>query len=184
MAERTTTESDRLWLTDGVTDREQAISRVFRNHSADLVRLAYCLLGDREAAEEAVQEAFLSLYRQWNSLRDHAALLSYLRAAVVNGCRSRQRHLVRVRRSPLWLADVPEPVPGADYDALAHDEALRMAAAIRRLSTRQREVVVCRYYLDLTEAQTASLLDVSVGSVKRHAHRALANLHDQLEVAP
>jgi RNA polymerase sigma factor (sigma-70 family) len=64
------------------------------------------------------------------------------------------------------------------------DEALRLVAAIRSLPLRQREAVVCRYYLDLTEAQTAALLEIGVGSVKRHAHRALAKLHDQMEVAP
>ena len=57
-----------------------------------------------------------------------------------------------------------------------------MAAAVRALPTRQREVIVARYYLGLTETQTAELLHVGLGSVKRHAHRALAALQRGVEV--
>ena len=53
-------------------------------------------------------------------------------------------------------------------------------AAVQTLPTRQREVVVCRYYLELTEAETAAMLDIGLGSVKRHAHRGLARLQDRL----
>lgn len=166
------------------SDRERAISVLFRTHCADLVRLASSLVRDRATAEEAVQEAFLALYRNWNGLRDRGASLAYLRSAVINRCRSQQRHFIRPRAITRWLGHEESWVPGADSDVLARDEALRLVAAIRSLPLRQREVVVCRYYLDLTEAQTAALLEIGVGSVKRHAHRALAKLHDQMEVAP
>jgi RNA polymerase sigma factor (sigma-70 family) len=63
---------------------------------------------------------------------------------------------------------------------MEHEDARRLAAAVQALSTRQREVVVCRYYLELTEAETAAMLDIGLGSVKRHAHRGLARLQDRL----
>lgn len=63
---------------------------------------------------------------------------------------------------------------------IQHDDARRLAAAVQALTTRQREVVVCRYYLELTESETAALLDIGLGSVKRHAHRGLARLQDRL----
>jgi RNA polymerase sigma factor (sigma-70 family) len=65
--------------------------------------------------------------------------------------------------------------------AVDTDEAARVAAAVRALPTRQREVVVARYYLGLSEAQTAQLLQVGLGSVKRHAHRALRTLQSGIE---
>ena len=163
--------------------REEAVPILFRQHCADLVRLAYCLTGDRGAAEEAVQDAFVALYRNWSTLRDRSATLPYLRVAVVNRCRSVHRHRARTVQASSPLTPDMASIPGADGEAVAHDEALRLAATVQQLPSRQREVVVCRYYLDLTERQTADLLEISVGSVKKHASRALARLHDLLGVA-
>jgi RNA polymerase sigma-70 factor (sigma-E family) len=163
--------------------REDVVPAAFRQYAADLVRLAHCLTGDRGAAEEAVQDAFVSLYRNWDRLRDRSALLPYLRVAVVNRCRSAHRSRARVLRTAGPLTPELVVLPGADAAALANDDARRVAERVRTLPQRQREVVVCRYYLDLTERQTADLLEISVGSVKKHASRALARLHDQLEVA-
>ena len=164
-------------------DPEDALAVLFRTHCADLVRLGYALTGDRGAAEEAVQDAFFSLHRNWRTLRDRSAMHAYLRAAVVNRCRS--VHRARASRVRATEPLRPELVarPGADTEALAHEASLRIAAQVRDLPQRQREVIVCRYYLDLTERQTADLLQVSVGSVKKHASRAIAALHARLEVA-
>jgi RNA polymerase sigma factor (sigma-70 family) len=160
-------------------DRDGAIHALFRDEAAGLVRLGYCLVGDRDLAEDAVQEAFIGLYRNWNQVRDRASLRSYLRAAVINQCRTAQRRLVRARvlreRLSRGLAGSP------DGDAVASDDALRVFALVKRLPQRQREVVVCRYYLDLSEAQTAALLELEVGTVKRHGHRAIGRLQREME---
>lgn len=165
-------------------DREEALAVLFRAHCADLVRLAYALTGDRGAAEEAVQDAFIALHRNWCSVRDRSALHAYLRAAVVNRCRSVHRGRARRVRATEPLTPDLVSRPGVDAEALAHEASLLVAARVRDLPQRQREVIVCRYYLDLTERQTADLLQVSLGSVKKHASRALAALHDRMEVAP
>lgn len=62
------------------------------------------------------------------------------------------------------------------------DEHKRVLAAVQGLPRRQREVLVCRYYLELSEADTARLLDISTGSVKKHAHRAVRAVQTQVEV--
>ncbi|MFC7489463.1 MULTISPECIES: RNA polymerase sigma factor [unclassified Knoellia] len=160
--------------------RDDAIGVLFRAHAQGLVRLACVLLEDREAAEDAVQEAYVSLYRHWNGLRDHGASHAYLRAAVLNRCRSGQGQLIRARRVRGRLASVDWLEPSSETRAVEHDDARRLAAAVRSLPTRQREVVVCRYYLELTEAETAALLDIGLGSVKRHAYRGLARLQNLL----
>lgn len=81
--------------------RERVLTGLFRAHCVELVRLAYCLLGDRGRAEEAVQEAYLSLHRHWPP-KDQQSALGYLRAAVINQCRSDQRRIIRARtKEPL-----------------------------------------------------------------------------------
>jgi RNA polymerase sigma-70 factor (sigma-E family) len=162
-------------------DREETLDVLFRTHCAGLVRLAMVLLGDRAEAEEVVQDAFVSLHRHWSTLRDPNAAGAYLRSAVVRGCRSRQRRFVRSRAMTQRLAVVPAD-GNLEEAAVRLDESARVTAAVQALPTRQREVVVARYYLGLTEGQTAQLLDIGIGSVKRHAHRALAALQRGIEV--
>ena len=161
-----------------------AVTTLYAEHALGLVRLAVVLTGDRGAAEDIVQDAFLGLYRRWDHLADTAAPLAYLRVSVVNGCRSALR-----RRSRLWLgtgADFVEEITAAgdgggaglsesaEARALLGDEQRVVAAALRKLPRRQREAVVLRYYLDLSEAETAQAMGVSRGTVKSATHRALA----------
>jgi len=163
--------------------REQVLTGLFRAHCVDLVRLAYCLVGDRERAEEAVQDAFLSLFRHW-PLRDERSALAYLRSGVINRCRSDQRRIYSARRGqPLMQVSVrgAQPGPDAATEVIARDEAGRLAEQVRELPRRQREVITCRYYLQLSERETADFLEIGVGSVKRHAHRGLAALQSRLE---
>lgn len=162
--------------------RDEAIEVLFRRHYAALLRLAVVLLGSREEAEEVVQDAFFSLHRHWSGLRDRGAAGAYLRAAVVGGCRSRRRRFARAAAFAPKLAMVFADTT-LEERSVNVEEAAEMAAAVRSLPTRQREVVVARYYLGLTEAQTAELLHVAVGSVKRHAHRALAALERRMGTA-
>jgi RNA polymerase sigma-70 factor (sigma-E family) len=158
-------------------DRDTLLEGLFRDHYPAMVRVAYCLIGDRAASEDAAQEAFASLHRHWDGVRDSGALVAYLRRATINQCRTGQRRLIRGRGA---LARMPRPAraPSSEDSAIAHDEYHRLASAIGELPTRQREVLVCRYLLDMTEAETAQALEIGVGSVKQHAHRARTTLHE------
>lgn len=163
--------------------REQVLTGLFRSHCVELVRLAYFLLGDRGRAEEAVQEVYLSLFRHWPP-RDERTALAYLRSGVINRCRSDQRRMYSARRGdPLVRVGALGEQTGADAatDVVARDEASRLAEQVRQLPRRQREVITCRYYLQLSEKETAALLEIGIGSVKRHAHRGLATLQARLE---
>ncbi len=161
--------------------RDEAVELLFRAHYPRLVRLAYCVLGDRGASEDAVQDAFVSLHRHWHSLRDVGAAESYLHATVLNRARSRIRDVARSRGDCPLQSVKPSVAP--EEAAVSHDDAARLAAAVRELPRRQCEVVICRYYLQLSEAETAELLGMGVGSVKSHAHRALKSLSHRLEVS-
>ena len=128
------------------------------------------------ASEDAAQEAFAALHRHWDGVRDSGALVAYLRRATINQCRTGQRRLIR-GRGALARMSRPASAPSSEDAAVAHDEYRRLAAAISELPTRQREVLVCRYLLEMSEAETSQALEIGVGSVKQHAHRARATLH-------
>jgi RNA polymerase sigma-70 factor (sigma-E family) len=165
-------------------DRPQAadsdLSVLFRRYHADLVRLAVLLVGDQETAEDVVQDVFTRLHarRAW---RDRAAgperSLAYIRAAVVNGCRSvlRRRAVARRLGSPRWLLE--EPAQGsAEGEVILAEDRRQVLAALAALPRRRREVLVLRYYLGLSEAEIASVLRISPGTVKSTAARGITAL--------
>jgi RNA polymerase sigma-70 factor (sigma-E family) len=157
-----------------VTDLES----VYREHYRSLVRLASLLIDDVETCEELVQDAFVAVWRRPGAVDDPAKLPAYLRSAVLNGARSVLRRRRVARRH---LTAVPLSAPGADVTALARGADPSVLLALRSLPDRQREVLVLRYYLDLSEAEIAETLGLSPGSVKTHAHRGLAAMSDRLE---
>jgi RNA polymerase sigma-70 factor (sigma-E family) len=155
-------------------NREEPVVRLFRTQYAPLLRLAHCLVGDRGQAEDVVQDAFSSLYAHWGRLRDPDAAVPYLRSAVIRGSRFVLRHRIRDGQ-PRWML-IEQVQPSSEDAVVTSDVNARLAAAVRALPRRQREVLVCRYYLDLSVADTAALLHITDGSVKRHAHRGIAAL--------
>jgi RNA polymerase sigma-70 factor (sigma-E family) len=148
-----------------------AVTELYRVHALGLIRLGVVMLGDRPAAEDAVQDAFCGLYRRWHHLSDPAKALSYVRSSVINNCRT----ALRRRRHQGGPAGDP---PGESAEALAMigEEHRQVLAAIRRLPARQREVLVLRFYLDLDEGQIAASMRISRGTVKSTTSRALAAL--------
>ncbi|MBC7374860.1 MAG: SigE family RNA polymerase sigma factor [Frankiales bacterium] len=141
--------------------------------------LAYLLTGDREVADDLVQDCFVRLAGRLTPVREPDA---YLRRMVVNASHSHHRRL-RTRRSN---ARQEALVIGADGDsfsdgAAARAERSRLLDALDALPGRQREAVVLRHWLDLSEAQCAEALGVSVGTVKSLASRGRAALRSLLE---
>ena len=164
---------------EGVRDTDRALTELFYAHAAGLIRLALCLVDDQATAEDVVQDAYVSLYRRFGALRDPDKALTYLRSAVLNRSRSHLRTVTRARAARV-LHVVPADHTQETVDRRAESRAVYQA--VSELPRRQREVMVLRYYLDLTEAEIADVLGMSAGSVKRHAHRALAALTRRLEV--
>lgn len=155
---------------------------LYRSDYAHLVRLAAMLVDDVGVAEELVQDAFVAVARRdgRTGMLDPAAAPAYLRSAVLNRARSqlrkrdvRRRHLRSVHEAPT--------APPADRDVLVAEEHRAVLAALDRLPDRQRQVLVLRYYGELSVADTAEALGISAGSVKTHAHRGLAALEAALE---
>jgi len=160
-------------------DRERAVSMLFAVHHKRLVGLARVLVDDLPTAEDVVQDAFLSLYRRWPWMRDRNASLPYLQTAVLNKSRSHLRHRRTVRA--LIPRQRPEEVSSAETFTVEREQRDELITRIGQLPARQRQVLVLRYYYDLSEAEIATTLSISRGSVKQHATRALSSLHTALE---
>ena len=165
-----------------LTGADAAVAALYDEHFGRLVGVARLLLDDRRDAEDVVQEAFIRLRTGWSRVREHDKAEAYLRSTVLNLARSGlRRRAVSRRRDPEHTARLTLVSPAADETAVLNDEHRLVVEALRLLSRRQRECLVLRYYLDLTEAEIARALDVSPGSVKTHVHRGMAALAETLE---
>ena len=151
---------------------EASVTALYEAHALGLVRLAYVMLGDRAAAEDVVQEAFGGLYRRWGELSDKERALAYVRSSVLNGCRSALRRRAVGRR----LTTYQPPAASAEATALGYEERREVMQAVRRLPDRQREALVLRFYLDLTDAEIARIMGLRPSSVRSATHRALKAL--------
>jgi RNA polymerase sigma-70 factor (sigma-E family) len=156
-----------------------AVTDLFREHHLELVRLALVMTGDLATAEDVVQDAFERLHRGWRGLRQPSSGLAYVRASVLNGCRSAHRRAAVARKHAPRLAE-PAWRPGPDVASAADDRGA-LAGALRRLPRRQREVLVLRYYLDLDVAEIAGTLRITPSSVRATNTRGLAALARALE---
>jgi RNA polymerase sigma-70 factor (sigma-E family) len=132
-----------------------------------LVRLAYLLTDSNTVAEEIVQEAFIGLYRQWDTVREP---LGYLRTAVVNRARNHRRDRVRADLGAARL------VERSERDLAIADPGGALFHALAALPERQRTAVVLRYWGDWTEQEIATALDCRPGTVKSLVSRALDEL--------
>jgi RNA polymerase sigma-70 factor (sigma-E family) len=151
-------------------------AEVYATHHGEAMRLAFLLCGDQHWAEDAVSEAFAKVFRQWQRHRI-VAVRPYLRRAVVNEVNSRFRSLRLERRERQRRRGDHRGGRPADEQVAAEDQ---MLAALQVLPPRMRTAVVLRYYHDLSEAETAETMGVSVGTVKSSTSRGLAKLQELL----
>jgi len=151
-----------------------AVTDLFRDHHLELVRLALVMVGDLATAEDVVQDAFERLHRGWRGLRQPSSSLAYVRSSIMNGCRSVHRRAAVARKHVPRLAEPPGT--HAEDAASAAGDRGEVAAALRLLPRRQREVLVLRYYLDLDVAEIADTLRISPSAVRATNTRGLAAL--------
>jgi RNA polymerase sigma-70 factor (sigma-E family) len=154
----------------------EAYAEVFAHHQPYVLRLAYLLCGDPHRAEDLAAEAFARVYPHWRrgAVLDERA---YLRRAVVNEARSKGRRSVLERR------EVERRTARGRGDRAADDQVVDrdlLEQALRRLPARQRAVIVLRFYEDLTEAATAEVLGMRIGTVKSQTSRAMERLRQIL----
>ena len=155
----------------GARSDEDEFSRFVHAQHARLFRTVYLLTGDYHRAEDVVQATFMRLYLRWgrvSGMRDPGA---YARKVAVNQVWSWRRRRSSGEVPAFRLVDVARSGPGrrvSDHDAVW--------SAVLTLPVRQRAVIVLRFYEDLTEAQTAEILGMAVGTVKSHCHAGCQRL--------
>ena len=152
------------------------LGELYAEHARDAGRLAYLLVGDRDLAEDLVQDAFVRVAAKFWKLRDPSAFDAYLRRTVVNLARGHMRKMGRERVARAGLESRRTEVEASD--PTVRDELFR---SLDVLSPKQRSAIVLRFYLDLSEQQTADLLDLPVGTVKSLVSRAREILRKHLE---
>jgi RNA polymerase sigma-70 factor (sigma-E family) len=158
------------------TENREAQFREFVSaRSAALLRLAYLVSGDMNLAEDLLQTTLTRTYLAWRRLDGIDSLDAYTRRVLLNTATSWWRRRWRGERPTLVI---PERPVSDRADQMAERDA--MWRLLGRLPARQRAVLVLRYYEDLSEADIALHLGLSVGTVKSHASRALATLRSHL----
>ena len=154
-------------------ERTQVINDIFQVHRVGLLRLAMLLVDDQQSAEDVVQDAFAGFYRSYAQIIDPAKALTYLRSAVLNNARSALR---RRRTARAYVPPHQVNARSAESLAMLDLEHAAVVLALRKLPSRQREILVLRYYEDLSEAEIADLTGLAGGTVKSTASRALTAL--------
>jgi RNA polymerase sigma-70 factor (sigma-E family) len=166
---------------NATTDAKRVIvaedfAALFTSNFARMVRLA-ALLG-ADDPEDVAQEAFARFDQRREALPADVNAAAYLRTTVINLTRSRLRHLRVSRR---FAADIPL-VESAEILAVLSDDRRRVIRALSTLTTRQRQVLVLRYWMDLSEREIAETLGIRPGTVKSTTSKALAVLGRLMEV--
>jgi len=161
----------------------RAWETIVRSYQGIAFRTAYLLSGSTGDAEEAAQDGFVKAYRALGRFRRGAPLRPWLLRIVANEARNRRRSAGRREALALRAAAADRPgdaVPSPEAALLAGESRTRLLEAVNALSEEHRLAVACRYFLELTEEETAAALGVRRGTVKSRLARALARLREDL----
>jgi RNA polymerase sigma factor (sigma-70 family) len=163
-----------------------AYEEIVRRHQSIAFRTAWVITGSAADAEEAAQDAFIKAHRALGRFRDGAPLRPWLLTIVANEARNRVKSAGRRERLALRVAEERRPggaVPSPEAALLDSERRDELLAALNELSDSDREAIACRYFLDLSEAETAAALGCPKGTVKSRLSRALGRMRERMEVA-
>lgn len=156
-----------------------------RRHQGVAQRAAWLVTGSSEEAADAAQEAFVKAWQALPRFRDDAPFRPWLLQIVVNTARNRRRAAWRFDAMRARVAGQSQATaPSAEAAMLTSAEHASLITALRRLGTRDREVIACRYLLELSEAETAQVLGCATGTVKSRLSRALERLRADVSDDP
>jgi RNA polymerase sigma-70 factor, ECF subfamily len=161
----------------GRKDKE-AFTSLFYRFGDRLFAVAYRILRDRSRAEDAVQQTFLTAWRELPKLRDPQRFEAWLFTLLVNACRTEIRHVGRWQPGLRAVADIEAPVDDSQRNLAQRDELER---AFRRLSLEQRTVVVLHHYMDLPADEIGRVLDLPAGTVRSRLHYARQQMRAAIE---
>lgn len=180
------TECDDVALVARARENDRlAFGELVRRHQISALRVAAVISGSTEEAKDIVQDAFVNAHRKLGSYRGTGSVRSWLLRVVANHAknhvRSRIRRIRRIRREDRHAGLLLHVEDDTEQAAVRNMENLAVAAALERMKPDDREVLGCRFVAELSEAETAEVLDVAIGTVKSRTSRALAKLQSELE---
>jgi RNA polymerase sigma factor (sigma-70 family) len=162
---------------------ERAFEDLVRRYQRSAFRTAYLLTGSAADAEDAAQSAFVKAWTALPRFRAGAPFRPWLLRIVANEALNRRRSRGRIdalRARAVALVPSGDAAPSPEGAALAGQQREQLLAAVNRLGERDRAIVACRFFLELSEAETAVVLDVRPGTVKSRTARALARLREEV----
>jgi RNA polymerase sigma-70 factor (sigma-E family) len=159
-------------------DRDAEFSEYMAARQPSLLRTAYLLSGDRHLAEDLVQTALAKLYLSWDKVQRAESVDGYVRRILVNEHNSLWRRAWKRRETA--TDELPERAGAPESVGQQRGPDEELWAVVMSLPRRQRAAVVLRYYEELSEAETAQVLGVSVGTVKSQTSRALATMRSRM----
>jgi RNA polymerase sigma-70 factor (sigma-E family) len=168
------------WTADELA-RRAFVEELYHREARSLVRLARIFTDDRAGAEDIVQEAFIRMYHATDRVRDRSKSVSYLRSIVLNLARDHNRRGLMSLRHQDALADRRVPEQPDEHVARTESQA-EVLDALATLSARQRDCLVLRFYMELSEREIAETLAISPNSVKTHCRRGMEALAETLGV--
>lgn len=156
--------------------REERLTRMVEQYQSSLLTMCYAYLHERELARDAVQETFLRAYQAMDSFRGDSSVKTWLTSIAINVCRD-------IRRSA-WFRRVDRSVTPEDLSVAAWDhddqDAAELAAAIRQMPDKLKEVVLLYYYQEMTMPEIAKIVGVTPSMVSRRIKKAHEKLHNVL----
>jgi len=163
-----------IWTAETL-DRRAVMETLYKQEASSLVRLARLFTDDRTAAEDLVQEAFIRLFHSAHRIDDPGKAAAYLRSIVLNLARDHNRRGLLSLRHQETVTERVLPVE-PDEEVVRNESEAEVLDALRSLSPRQRDCLVLRFYLDLSEREIAATLQISPNSVKTHCQRGMSAL--------
>ncbi len=163
-------------------DDRLAFGELVRRHQHSALRVAAVISGSTEEAKDIVQDAFVNVHRKLNSYRGTGSVRSWMLRVVANHAKNHVRSRIRrIRREDNHAGLLVRVEDDTEQSAIQRLESVTVAEALGRLQLKDREVLGCRFVVEMSEAETAEVLDVPVGTVKSRTSRALAKLQSELE---
>lgn len=165
-------------------DDRLAFGELMRRHQHSALRVAAVISGSTEEAKDIVQDAFVNVHRRLDSYRGTGSVRSWMLRVVANHAKNHVRSRIRrIRREDHHAGLLVRMEDGTEQQAVQRLENVAVAEALGRLQLKDREMLGCRFVAEMSEAETAEVLDVPVGTVKSRTSRALAKLQSELERA-
>ena len=156
---------------------------LFRQHYSKLYQIAYSITRDKELSKDAVQQAFLQAYRKRDQLKDKGKFSAWVTTITVNEAKNLVKSSIRLKVVPITdITDDIKTIPIADSFEHAYIIKDQVERILNVLSVDDSEILVLRYYSDLTLEEIASILKLTVPNVKICLYRARANFKEVMSI--